>query len=154
MKRYELEAMNKEALREHADVQGIKLGAEDTKGQMIDRILGDAAPAIEEEAPAKRMQKDAPMPPLRGLHSLSGEPSSGKRYKLKINASVEGDNSPVPIIVNGHNIIVQRGKEVEVDEAYIRVLENAVIQTVRQDPDTGERIPMEMQAYPFSAIPV
>lgn len=157
MKRYELEAMKKDELIEHAEVAGIKLAADDTKGTMIDRILGEKSPADEtvEAAAAAPVKKDAPLPPVRGgLFTLSGEKVNGKRYKLTILSTPGGDTSDVPIVVNGHNIIVKRGREVEVEEAYVNVLRDAVIDTVIQDPDTGEMIPQRVMNYPHIAVPV
>jgi len=40
----ELEAMTKNELREHADVQGVTLGALDSKGTIVDKILGEYVP--------------------------------------------------------------------------------------------------------------
>lgn len=156
MKRYELEAMAKADLQEHATVAGVKFSPDDTKGTLIDRIMGDIPPAVDEpEKPAKVLKDDgkAKEPPLGGLHTLQGERVNGKKYKLTIFAS-QGDSSDVPLIVNGHNLIVQRGKEVVVEEPYIELLRNAVIHTVVQDPDTGVRQPQQVMVYPHSAVPV
>lgn len=155
MNRDELEAMTKAELVEHAEVSGVKLLALDSKGTMVDKILGEyAAPAKPKEEERKiKMQKDAPDIPMGALYDLQGKRVIGRKWKLKIHATQE-DSSDVPIVVNGHNIIVKRGFEVIVDEAYIKVLENCVVETVVQDPDTGVRTPMSRQVYPYQATPL
>jgi hypothetical protein len=155
MKRYEREAMNKEDLREHATVAGITLDEEDSKGTMVEKILGEYV------APAKPVEKakvpprapEEKLSPLGKLHTIDGKPVNGKKYRLTIFAT-ESDKSDVDIIVNGHNIRVQRNKEVVVDEAYVDVLRNAVIDTVMQDPDSGQMSPQRMMVYPHTAVPV
>lgn len=153
MKREDLEAMTKDELREHATVQGVTLGALDTKGTMVDKILGEyIAPAKETDRKVSRLPEEK-LSPLGKLYTIDGKPVSGKKYRLQIFATAE-DKSDVDIIVNGHNIRVKRGVEVVVDEAYVEVLKNAVIDTVVQDPDTGVRSPQRMQVYPHTAVPV
>jgi hypothetical protein len=146
MNRDELAAMTNNDIRAHAEVMGVKLGALDNKATMIDKITG----SVEPEKP--RVKEDR-LPPVRGLHTLDGKKIDGKKYKLKIFAT-ENDRNDVDIIVNGYNIRVQRGQEVIVDEAYVEVLRNAVIDTVVQDPETGDRIAQTMMVYPHQAVPV
>lgn len=156
MKRYELEAKNKDELREHADVAGIKWASDDTKGTLIDRIMGDL-PAAEVTATGAtatvKKQTDARDIPLGALYDLKGNKINGKKVRLTIFAT-EADKSDVDIIVNGNNIRVQRGKEVIVDEAYAGVLKDAMINTVVQDPDSGVRTPQQIQVYPHTVSPV
>jgi len=152
MKREELEAMTKNELREHAEVVGITLGALDTKGTIVDKILGEYVPPKESEKKVAKVPEEK-LSPLGRLCTIQGQPVNGKKYRLTIFAT-ESDKSDVDIIVNGHNIRVQRNKEVVVDEAYVEVLKNAVIDTVVQDPDSGVRSPQRMMVYPHTAIPV
>jgi hypothetical protein len=153
VKKYELEAMNKEELREHALVAGITLDEADSKGTMVEKILGEYV------APVKASEKKAPrhpeekLSPLGRLCAIDGKPVNGKKVKLTIYAT-EQDKSDVDIIVNGHNIRVQRNHEVIVDEAYVEALRNAVIETMMQDPDTGVRSPQRIMVYPHTAVPV
>lgn len=149
MTRDDLEAMTKAVLKEHAEAQGIALGALDSKGTMVDKILGEYV-APKEKRPQYENEK---LPALGRLSTLSGEPVDAKRYRLTIFAT-EGDKSDVDIIVNGHNIRVQRNREVIVQEAYVEILRNAVIDTVVQDPDTGVRHQQQMMVYPHTAVPV
>lgn len=156
MKRYELEAMNKTDLLAHAEVSGVKCSADDTKGTIIDRILGDmpaATVAAEKTDSGITKQKDGKDIPMGALYDLQGNRIESKMYRLKI-FSTEQDKSDVPIVVNGHNIVVQRNKEVIVAEPYVRILENAMIDTVVQDPDTGVRVPQQVMTYPHTAAPV
>jgi hypothetical protein len=154
MKRYELEAMTKDQLKEHADVSGVVVGPQDTKGTMVDRILGEITTPVEaEEAKTVEKQPDRREPPLGALHTLDGKRVNGRKWRLKI-FSTANDGSDVPIIVNGHNIVVKRNHEVIVDEAYVVALRNAVVTTVVQDPDTGIRVPQMIQVFPHEASPI
>lgn len=153
MKREDLEAMTKDELREHAEVKGITLGSLDTKGTMVDKILGEyVAPAKEADKKVSRAPEEK-LSPLGKLHTIDGKPVNGRKFRLTIFAT-ESDKSDVDIIVNGHNIRVRRNMEVVVDEAYIEALRNAVIDTVMQDPDSGVRSAQRMMVYPHTAVPV
>lgn len=150
MKRYELEAMSKDDLIEHAKAMGIELSDEDKKMEMIDKILGENTQPVETKPEIKK-QKDALPPPIGYLHDLNGKRINGRKFKVKI-FSTESDKSDVDLIVNGHNIRVKRNQEVILDEAYVEVLRNATIETVVQDPDSGVRIPQTIQVYPHQAV--
>lgn len=155
MKRHELQAMNKEELLAHARVMGLEFDAEDTKARMIDAILaGDPERLHEAEVRVKGAQARAKEPPQGALYTLDGHKVSGRKFEVEIYATQNGDNSPVDLILNGHNIRIQRGKKVIIDEAYVEVLKNAVIDSVVQDPDTGVRTPQKIQVYPHSAVEV
>jgi hypothetical protein len=154
MKRYELEAKSKDDLREHAKTMGISFGEDETKGTLVDRILGEFSepPVIKEKDQVKKQVDRAP-PPTTGLYTLDGKKINGKKFKVKIFAT-ESDKSDVHLIVNGYNVVVKRNVDVLLDEAYVEVLRNAVVSTVIQDPDTGERIPQTIQVYPHQAIAI
>jgi hypothetical protein len=150
MKREELETMTKDELREVAEGRGLELGSLDTKGTMVDKILGEyVAVATPKKAPVKEER----LSPLGRLHTIDGKPVNGKKYRVTIFAT-EQDKSDVHLIVNGHNVQVRRGQEVVLDEAYVEVLRNAEINTVMQDPDTGVRSVQRMMVYPHTAVPV
>jgi hypothetical protein len=153
VKKEELEAMTKDELREHAEVAGVKLGALDTKGTMVEKILGEYVAPAKESDKKKSLPPEEKLSPLGRLCTIDGKPVSGRKMKLKIYAT-EQDKSDVDIIVNGHNIRVQRNQDVIVDEAYVEALQHAVIQTMQQDPDTGEMSPQEIMVYPHTAVPV
>lgn len=151
MKREDLEAMTKDELKEHAEVKGITLAALDTKGTMVDKILGEYV-APEKPAAKRITAPDEKLSPLGKLHTIDGKPVNGRKFRLTIFAT-ESDKSDVDIIVNGHNIRVQRNREVVVDEAYVEALRNAVVDTVMQDPDSGQRSAQRMMVYPHTAVP-
>lgn len=155
MKREELEAMTKVELAEHAEVQGVKLGSLDSKGTMIDKILGEyKEPSTEKRSKSgMKMQKDMPDIPLGALYTLDGKKVEAPLYRVVI-FSTESDKSDVPLVVNGYNIIIKRGHEVLIMEPYVDILRNAVIDTVVQDPDTGARTQQRMMVYPHQAVPV
>lgn len=144
MTREQYEEMTKDDLRSIADEKGVKLLALDSKGTMIDKILGIEAPKAKAEVQE---------PPLGALYTLQGEKVSGKKYELEIFDSPT-DHSDVDLIINGHNLRIRRGQKVVVDEAYIALLRNAVIETVIEDPDTGKRYPSRIPAYPHTAVAI
>lgn len=148
MNREDLEAMTKPELVDHAKVQGIDLDAAEKKGTMVDKILGE-----HKAAPAKSPRAEESLPALGTLSTLQGEKVNGKKYRVTI-FSTETDKSDVDIICNGHNIRVRRGVEVIMQEAYVDILRNAVVETTVQDPDTGMRAPQRLMVYPHTAIPV
>jgi len=154
MKRHELQAMTKEELQAHARVMGLNCDPEDTKNSMVDAILaGDPERQREAEVRVKGAQARVKEPPQGALYTLDGKKVSGRKFEVEIFAT-QNDTSPVDLIVNGHNIRVQRGKKVIMDEAYVEVLKNAMIDSVIQDPDTGVRTPQKIQVYPHSAVEV
>lgn len=148
MTREDLEEMTKPELIEHGQVQGIKLDAAEKKGTMIDKILGEH---VEAKAPVKRDEKA--LPALGNLYTLDGKRVDAPRYRVTIFAT-ETDKSDVDIVCNGHNIRVQRGKEVIMQEPYVEILRNAIINTTEQDPDTGARSAVSRMVYPHQAIPL
>lgn len=150
MTREKLSEMTKDELREHAQVQGVSLEALDTKGTMIDKILGEHVAVAK---PKKSTGNEPRMPALGRLHTLDGKPVDAPRYKVTIFAT-ETDKSDVDLIVNGHNIRVKRGIEVVLMEPYVELLRNAVVETIVQDPDTGARSPSKRMVYPHQAVPV
>lgn len=149
MNREDLEVMTKPELVEHAKIQGVEVDMAEKKGTMIDKILGEH----KAETPAKAPRVEEKLPALGRLSTLDGKPVDAKKYRVTIFAT-ESDKSDVDIICNGHNVRVQRGKEVILLEPYVDILRNAVIDTMVQDPDTGQRSAQRMMVYPHQAIPV
>lgn len=146
MTREDLEAMTKVELAEHAKVQGVTLLALDTKGTMIDKIMGE----YRESAPKA---KDAPLPALGRLSTLDGKLVDAPIYEVEI-FSTESDKSDVDLVCNGHNVRIKRGVKVRLMEPYVEILRNAVVETVEQDPDTGVRTSARRMVYPHSAVRV
>ena len=146
MKREELEELTKDALREHAEVAGVTLLALDSKGTIIDKILGEYT------APAKKADKDSQKEiPLGALYDLQGNKINAPLYEVEI-YNTDSDKSDVDIIVNGHNIRVKRGYKVIMMEPYVQVLRDAVIDTVTKDPDTGIEQSVKHLCYPHTAV--
>lgn len=143
MNREEFEEMTKDDLRSVAEERGIKLLALDSKGTMIDKILGIEV----------KQKPEVKEPPLGALYTLQGEKVNAKKFKLTIFAT-ENDKSDVDLIINGHNLRIKRGEEVIVSEPYIELLRNAVIDTQVEDPDTGKRYSQKIMTYPHSAVPI
>lgn len=148
--REQLEEMTKPELIEVAKERGLTVDPQGKKGNIVDALLSGQNMTVDPEAKKKMVEgKDIP---LGALYDLQGNRIKGWLYELEIMDS-EQDHSPVPIIVNGHNIIVQRGKKVIVQEAYIEALRNAVIETRVQD-ESGEWHASRRFAFPFQATPL
>lgn len=148
--RDELEEMTKVELQEYAEVQGIKVLVLDSKGTMIDKLLGEY---IKQEQPASKLAANAPLPPERGFYDLQGNKVNAPMWNLMI-MSTEQDSTDVDIIVNGNNMRIQRNVEVQVPFPYIEALRNSTINTTVQDPDTGKTSPRQVMVYPHQASPV
>ena len=142
MNRDELAEKTKPELIEIAETMSLKLTPADSKGDMIDSILNGVV---------KVAEKSVDMPPEGRLYSLDGKKMSGRKFKVTIHAT-EQDRGDVFLSVNGHAMYVKRNVEVTLDEAYVDVLKNAVIDTFTKDPDTGKVQKITMMHYPFSAI--
>lgn len=147
MTREDLEALTKDELREHAKVQGVELGSLDTKGTMVDKLLGEHV----QVAQPKKAHVEEKLPALGKLRNLDGTLVVAPKYRVTI-YDTESDHSDVDIICNGHNIRVQRGKEVILLEPYVEILRNAVVESIAQDPDTGVRSATKRMIYPHQAI--
>lgn len=144
MTRDELNDLSKKELIEHAEIQGVKIAQLDTKGTIVDKILNDFKPV---------QQKELPMPMIGSLRDLQGNKIDYKMVKLII-FSTDTDKSDVPLIINGHNFVVKRDVEVEIPEPYVQILKDSIINTTRQDPDTGRKMPQLVMTYPHSASSV
>jgi len=149
--RDDLEELTKAELAEYAEVQGVKVLVLDTKGTMIDKILGEYTEPAEKKV-AKPAEKGA-LPPERGLYDLQGNKINEPMYNLTIYSS-ESDSSDVSLVVNGHNLLIQRNVEVQVMKPFVDMLKDAVIYTNVQDPDTGIISARQIQKYPHQASPV
>ena len=91
MNREQLEELSKKELIEHAEVQGVKITAQiDTKGTIIDKILGDYRPSTKVAEPQE--------PKLGSLHDLQGNKIKTAMYKLTI-FSTENDKNDVDLIL-------------------------------------------------------
>lgn len=154
MNRDELSELTNAQIREHAEVQGIKLGALDNKGTMIDKIMGEVAPPKAPAHPEKLSPLGAPYTIDVDANGKNiGKRVNGLKYKVMI-FDTPDDHNDVDLVFNGHNLRIQRGQEVVLDECYVEILRNAIINTVVQDPDSGHRSARQQMVYPHSATPV
>lgn len=92
------------------------------------------------------------LPKEGALRSLDGSLASSGKMRVTVMAT-ESEKEDVKLGVNGHLIIIKRGLPVVIDAAYVEVLKNSTIDTVAQDPDTGVKVAVKMQRYPFTAEP-
>lgn len=96
---------------------------------------------------------EKPLAPEGQLRTLDGKPINGKKYRVTVFAT-ESDKTDVVMAVNGFAIAVQRNKEVILDECFVEVLRNSMIQTTEQDPDSGLSTPITRMTFPHQAIPI
>jgi len=149
MERDDLEGKTKDELRDLAETLGLTGISQDNKPTIIGKIL---ALYDDEPASAKPKQKDRKDVPLGALYTLDGKKldrSNTPVYSLTIFAT-ESDKSDVDLIVNGHNLRIQRNKQVEVLEPFVQALRNAIIQTVVED-ENGVRVPSTVMKFPHQA---
>lgn len=107
------------------------------------------------EAASKAEERKHPAPKEGSLRTLANEPINGRKFRVTIMAT-EGETGDVKLGVNGHMIQIKRGVPVVIDEAYLEVLKNTIIHTVKHDDSTGSTVvqAMSIQRLPFSAEPV
>ena len=77
-----------------------------------------------------------------------------KRYKITIHS--EGEGGDKGDVVIGHNFkltVIQRDKEVEIDEHVLSVLKGSVIDTMVKG-DYGKMHPVKVPRYNYTAEPV
>jgi hypothetical protein len=94
----------------------------------------------------------AGLPKEGALRALDGSLAGSQKMRVTIMAT-ESEKEDVKLGVNGHLVIIKRGMPVVIDAAYVEVLKNSVVDTVAQDPDTGAKVAVKMQRYPFTAEP-
>lgn len=150
MNRKELERKNKTELI----ALGVSLGFQFTpamsQADMVDSLSGAPdAPA----AAAPAVQEEAALPQEGKLCDLQGNVIKCRNFRVTIMAT-EQDKDPAKLSVNGHMMLVRRGVEVVLAEPYVEVLKAAVINTVQEDPTTGKMAAVQIQRYPFMAMPV
>lgn len=92
------------------------------------------------------------LPKEGALRSLDGSLAGSSKMRVTVMAT-ESEKEDVKLGVNGHLIVIKRGLPVVIDAAYVEVLRNSTIDTIAQDPDTGAKVAVKMQRYPFTAEP-
>lgn len=63
-----------------------------------------------------------------------------------------GGKDPVPVSVNGHNVLIQRNMPVEIPHRYIEALRKAVRISMRQDLDTNKTTRTSFTNYPIGIV--
>lgn len=111
------------------------------------------AQQLAERGPGKA-PKEARMPQIGQLRTLQNDKIDGQKYRVRIFGSENAKDQHVDLAVNGHNVRIKRGEWVQLDECFVEVLRNAVIETYEQNPDTGVKSPVTRLVYPYEAVPV
>ena len=76
-----------------------------------------------------------------------------KKYKVTIHSGEDkGDKGDVVLIHNFRQIMIQRDKEVVIDERYLGVLKDSTINTVSKGEDGVER-PISIPRFAYSMAP-
>ena len=141
MNRSELMEETAKTLREQAEAAGHEVPANMNKGDIISLILGEVI---------KQVNKALP-PEKGGLYDMAGKSIKGRKFKVTV-FSTESEKGDVKLAVNGHQIVIKRDVEVEVDEAWVEVLKNATAVNKQTDAD-GKVTTTATMNYPFSAVP-
>lgn len=148
MNRKELEVKTKADLLILAASLGFGATPAMSKPDLIDMLDGQEAPA-----PVVAQEEEAALPAEGKLRDLQGALVVARNYRVTIQAT-ENEKDAAKLSVNGHMLLVPRGKEVILSEPYIEVLKSAVIDTMVQDPDTEKMVRVKIQRYPFMALAV
>lgn len=75
-----------------------------------------------------------------------------KRIHISVTEDAAG-NEPVPVGVNGKVMLIPRGKDVDIPDAYFEVLNNAVTWKYDPLPDGGiNPKPREVRVYPIQRV--
>lgn len=152
MNRKELERKNKTELI----ALGVSLGFQFTpamsQAEMVDSLSGAPEHAATAAAPVQ-VQEEGALPAEGKLRDLQGNEVKCRMYKVTIMAT-EQDKDPAKLSVNGHMMLVRRGVEVILAEPYVECLKAAVVNTVEKHPETEKMHAVQIQRYPFMAMPV
>ncbi len=151
MNRKELERKNKTELIAMGASLGFQFTPAMSQADMVDSLSG-AEPAPAPVALAKTEEEGA-LPREGALRDLQGNAVQCRMFKVTIMAT-DQDKDPAKLSVNGHMMLVRRGVEVILAEPYVEVLKAAVINTVEKDPETERMRHVQIQRYPFMAMPV
>ena len=101
------------------------------------------------EAAAKADERKNPAPKEGALRSLDGKAVSGRKYWVTI-LNQEGEVGDVKLGINGHMLQIKRGVPVLIDEAYLGVLENTVIETRGEENGSPAQ---KIQRYAYQVKP-
>lgn len=80
-------------------------------------------------------------------------PPKEKKVKIMIEEQAGDENQGgVYVSVNGRAFYIRRGFEVEVPEAIVNVLKDAIITQIYQNPDTGEEVRKDVPRFNFRIL--
>ncbi len=148
MNHKELERKNKTELIALGGSLGFQFTPAMSQADMVEALSGADVPE-----PVQAVAAEAPMPREGKLRDLQGNEVKCRMFRVNI-AATEQDKDPAKLSVNGHMMLVRRGVEVVLAEPYVECLKAAIINTVEKDPDTGKMQHVQIQRYPFMAMPV
>lgn len=151
MNRKDLEAKAKPELIALGASLGFQLTPAMSKADMVDTLSG--APATPVVAAPSEEQEEGALPREGALRDLQGNLIKCRMFRVTIMAT-EQDKDPAKLSVNGHMMLVRRGVEVILAEPYVECLKAAVINTVEKNPETEKMQAVQIQRYPFMAVPV
>lgn len=90
----------------------------------------------------------------KAVRSRTKSGMTGEKVKIKL-LSQEGETGDVFLALNGNALQIKRGEPVEVDRAFLHVLDDALIETVVSDFDeSGRRTSkvIQMQRFPYHVL--
>lgn len=173
MTRTELEAKNKTDLIALGATLGFALTPATSKNDMVNQLLGmapaPADPSIQPDtapmaAPVDMTKDGEPvlpativrdngkgLPALGKLRTLQGQMVPTDKVKIKILAT-DTEHGDVKLSLNGHMLQIKRGVVVEIERAYLGVLNDSIVQTYSQNTETNVKTPMEIQRYPYQIV--
>lgn len=151
MNRKDLEAKDKKDLIALGASLGFKITPAMSKADMVDMLTGGTEAGTVQEAEPE--VTEGALPREGALRDLQGNLVECAKFRVTIMAT-EQDKDPAKLSVNGHMILVRRGVEVILSAPYVEVLRASVVDTVEKDPETGRVTRVQMQRYPFMAMPV
>lgn len=74
-----------------------------------------------------------------------------KKVKVTIYSGEDaGDKGDVFLAHNFRSVLIQRDQEVEIDECYLEILKNTVVETVVKDKDTGKESVVRVPRFAFN----
>lgn len=156
MTRTELEAKNKTELLALAAALGFEgMTPATSKADMVAQLLGLAPKEDDPELAAEKAiaadERKNPVPREGKLRDLQGNAVKCKKVRIMILAT-EQEQGDVKLSLNGHMLQIKRGVEVEIDEPYLGVLRDSIVQTVQWNSETNQRTAMQIQRYPFQVM--
>lgn len=78
-----------------------------------------------------------------------------RKYKITIHSGEDkGDKGDVFLSHNYKTLLIQRDKEVVIDERYLNVLKGTMIETFVKDPETGKESAVRIPRFSYNVEPV